>query len=124
MKKWIYAVVAVCLLVYMCGGSDESDEPEYEKYSGYEQVSESSVSVDDSAPSWIQGKWVCTTSPVGIMTIEFYGNHYKESYGGEYYEGTYHIQDDAIMTSGSTYYLMDFERKKIYIESGYYYNKK
>lgn len=41
MKKWIYAVVAVCLLVYMCGGSDESDEVEYGGGTEYEQTSES-----------------------------------------------------------------------------------
>lgn len=25
MKKWIYGIVAVCLLVYMCGGSNDDD---------------------------------------------------------------------------------------------------
>lgn len=106
MKKWIYVIVAVCLFVYMCGGGDDTESP-----------------VDDSVPSWIQGKWECRM-PNGVLTLEINGNHYRESFGdGEYFEGTFHIQDDAIMT-GQTFYQMDFDRKRLAAGSGYYFEKK
>ena len=140
MKKWIYAVVAVCLLVYMCGGSDESDEPEYEKNSGYEQVSESSVSVDDSAPSWIQGRWVCTYSAQGMPNcpniVDISGGYISEYYDDECYEGTYEIDGNRILgnrvVSSRGYagvnvvYYMDMNRKKLYkniMGTACYYNK-
>ena len=40
MNKWIYTIAAVCLFVYMCGGSEECGETAYEGRTECNQTSE------------------------------------------------------------------------------------
>lgn len=126
-KIWIF-VIAAFFLIRQCGGCGGNDDAQDGESSEYEQTSKTPKLLNSvaDAPFWIQGKWVCTT-PYGRMTVEISGNHIKEFDGTSYYEGTYHIQDDMIMTDNTgsnAYYKMDFANKRLAAGGGYYFTKR
>lgn len=124
MKNWrVWALlIALILLVKMCGGCEGCESSDNSSES-YEQSSGNNDS--ERAPSWIQGTWTCVT-PYGNMQVEIVGDHIRELPGdGSSYYGTYHIQDDCIMTETGShmYYQMDTNNRRLSAGHGYYFTK-
>ena len=126
-KNWaewkIYGGIALwfvgCLCTFM--GDDTSSD----SMSSFDYERSAETERSNSAPSWIQGKWVCK-SPYGDMQIEIDGDYIREIPGdGTSYYSKYSIQDNKIMPhSGSgMYYPMDLASKRIGAGQGYYYER-
>lgn len=115
-KTWVTLFV-IFIVARQCGKDDGSDN------SGVQTETYSSAS--EPAPAWIQGEWICRT-PYGTFMVEIDGNHIKEFDGESHHEGTYHIQDDMIMTNTGSrlYYQIDFANKRLSAGHGYYFTKK
>ena len=119
-KTWAL-LIAVIVLVKMCGGCDGSNDKSSSER--YEQSSRSSES--ESAPSWLQGTWICNTQ-YGSIIVEIDGDHIREDYGdGAVFYGTYKIYDGKLHpnTNSHVSYPLDMSACKIGDGRGGYFRK-
>lgn len=119
-KLVLTLICAAGLAMYLWGPLNSNySRNSYDDDSEYEDDYDDS----DSAPSWIQGTWYCST-PYGDMQIEIKGNHIRESLGdGTSYSGTYHIQDDKIMPETGSHMYYKMEGHRLSAGQGYYFEK-
>lgn len=121
LAKAVSVACFVCIaLLWKCG-------PLNSDYANEREDVNVSVNTNDYTPSWIEGKWI-TSTPYGNMTVEIHGKYIREFDGDEYREGTYSISGNNIVTDYDIgglhiFYIMDFDKKRIYTQSGYYYTK-
>ena len=120
---WVYGLIALVLFFFArnCSCSDDSSETDKTRT---EHVTNNDTEYD-KAPSWIIGEWECH-SRYGLMRLKITSSTITEIMPeGEVTRSGYHMQENTLMTDGSsgTCYELDMINHRIAAGQGYFFNK-